>query len=891
MELELQSLLHNIGALHSELGSLGIRETSENKKMACTHFQCAAWAFECIRENQQCPSKDLRGEIVSYNQQTMLAQAQECVLEKSIVDQRKPLIIARVAAQVVDYYGNVLALLMQSSLSQQSDSLHELLGSKQFKEWKEFTEFKVSYYSAVTSLFMGNSTDIAIGHRIAWYNAAAEKVKVALKLTKYGDRVDLVDAVNHLNDLLEKQLQEAKRENDFIYHEAVPGADQLTAVSGVTLIKSTPFDVADPEICGPDIFHRLVPIEAYEQVSIYSDSKDRLWRETKQKIESRNEELVSFLSVLQLDKDQIRFRKYQVPKELAQVCASLSLKPAIVEETADQLSRLDELCKQVTVKLDQGQEVSRKLDQLLKDKRPTERKETDDLIKELNSIAESVKTASASNKALREKFDASLEDIKVLLNSSITDLERMFSTSSDQLPSDESNLQEMETIFDKVDEMRQQRTTLEERLHKNIETDDILKKILVHPKDKLNQLFENELKKHDETIEYLNLNLSAQNNVIEALTRANAKYTETRKAFAQIDLDRQKKVESLMLSHASFDTVVRNTSEGAEFFEHIKGDMDKLCARLVKLFEQKEIESKRRPVPQPPIQSKLPDMPIAPSANYMPTAPPAPKIHNYMPTHSSAMGANRPAPGQSFTTLPASFGPMPTTGTSMQMHTTNPTYPTAQTNAYGYPAQAVHPTISTYPYSPYNHNAPPPVTQPTAFPYALPNPNAMYSAYTGYPMSQAPISNYPSSTVSGSSAVPRPNVTYAAPLPAPYSSYSSIAPPMQHPSNQPLEYQIQNMHIHSNPNAPHLNQFNYGKCSDFTHLIQFNLTHECLLALTGPNYGQYPTAAAVPKPPAPNIMNTENDLSTESQPILQPICLNLHNQPQAPPKDPPPSLL
>ena len=36
--------------------------------------------------------------------QVCLAQAQECILEKSILDHRKPGIIAKVCAQVSEYY-------------------------------------------------------------------------------------------------------------------------------------------------------------------------------------------------------------------------------------------------------------------------------------------------------------------------------------------------------------------------------------------------------------------------------------------------------------------------------------------------------------------------------------------------------------------------------------------------------------------------------------------------------------------------------------------------------------------------------------------------------------------------------------------------------------------
>lgn len=46
IHFELMAILYNIGALHSKLGIENSRTTQEGMKMACTHFQCSAWAFQ-----------------------------------------------------------------------------------------------------------------------------------------------------------------------------------------------------------------------------------------------------------------------------------------------------------------------------------------------------------------------------------------------------------------------------------------------------------------------------------------------------------------------------------------------------------------------------------------------------------------------------------------------------------------------------------------------------------------------------------------------------------------------------------------------------------------------------------------------------------------------------
>ena len=55
---------------------------------------------------------------------SFLLQAQECILEKSMLDQRKGTIIAKVAAQIVDYYDNQLTKGLETEV------VAKTLGSK-----------------------------------------------------------------------------------------------------------------------------------------------------------------------------------------------------------------------------------------------------------------------------------------------------------------------------------------------------------------------------------------------------------------------------------------------------------------------------------------------------------------------------------------------------------------------------------------------------------------------------------------------------------------------------------------------------------------------------------------------------------------------------------------
>jgi len=74
-----------------------------------THFQCAAWAFQLLRHSYpKFFTPDIAPDVLTIMTNVCLAQAQECVLEKSFIDNRKSSITAKVVLQIVEYYQSTL---------------------------------------------------------------------------------------------------------------------------------------------------------------------------------------------------------------------------------------------------------------------------------------------------------------------------------------------------------------------------------------------------------------------------------------------------------------------------------------------------------------------------------------------------------------------------------------------------------------------------------------------------------------------------------------------------------------------------------------------------------------------------------------------------------------
>lgn len=216
--------------------------------MACSHFQCAAWAFEHLQNTSaQLSGVDLTPDLMKFMHQLSLAQAQECILEKSMLDNRKPTIVAKVAKQIVDYYSLALRTLEPPS---DESPLAEAVGSKIYKSWKNYVKFKRSYHHAVTYLYQGLAAEEQqkMGERVAFYNSALAALNTSRSLhaaakgnggiTGDSSEKDAIEeALVFTNDVIEGKRKAAKNENEFIYHEEVPDKDMLPTVNGASLVK------------------------------------------------------------------------------------------------------------------------------------------------------------------------------------------------------------------------------------------------------------------------------------------------------------------------------------------------------------------------------------------------------------------------------------------------------------------------------------------------------------------------------------------------------------------------------------------------------------------------------------------------------------------------------
>lgn len=591
IRFEIVSVLYNIGALHSQLGAADSRSSAEGLKLACTHFQCAAWAFQHLKDTYPQPAGvDLAPDIMQFMYHLCLAQAQECILEKSMTDNRKATINAKVAAQIVDFYNMAYNVLTHNG-HEDTAVVMETVGGKLYRNWKHYMKFKMTYYGCIALLYQGQQSEEQqkMGERVAYYQAAFDKLTEAIKVAKglnypEGSKNAIEEALTFTMDVVEGKRKAAKNENEFIYHEEVPDKDSLPDIKGASLVKGIPFGVTDTDISGPDIFARLVPMKAHEASSLYSEEKAKLLRKIGAQIDEKDQELVAFMSSLQLDHLNAHLQPNKLPQELVERCAALSAKPDAIKNLIDAMDKLSDTYHDVEgmlkeiMELIQVEEQEEKEYQEVMGSRPPSIVATD-LTREANKYLLVHNKAAESNKTLHTAMTQHIANLRVMELPPNELMKQIPSVAVLKLEEDPA-VKEMMHLVGKVEEMRRQRSMLATQLRESVCSDDITSQLVTRQGENLDTLFAQELQKHSKYVSLIEQNLAAQDNILKALTDAYAQYVGPRKATQEILRQRNMTISALMSSYDAYEDLLAKSSKGQEFYRKLETNVTKLLQRV-----------------------------------------------------------------------------------------------------------------------------------------------------------------------------------------------------------------------------------------------------------------------------------------------------------------------
>lgn len=587
---ELACIMYNIGAVHAAIAANETRTDLDSIKNAFTHFQCAAYPFEQIRDSMNAvkySAVDFDPSILTFYITILLAQAQECLLEKSIIDHRKNTVIAKLAIHLRDVY-------MQCREHFDFTGLNDVLSSR-CKEWLRTCTVKSEMYGAIAMLHLGLQAeeDNKMGFRVSYFDFALEHVTAAMKQVEKDKRESLKEAVIFLNDVILGKQRNAKKENDFIYHDRMPKSEELAVIEGVNMVKAVGFDPTDKSVSGPDLFAALLPGNVLKSLSVYSEEKAKFKRALLEEIEEKDKELEDYIKSLQLE--EINFNDgsgmEELPEMLLERSAAFNSQPDAFPELLDKLHRVGDCAIEADHKICN---LHNRLDainslQLRADEGFSA------IMKELNRVNDHHMKARANNAELQRALAAHSESLKILAMP-LNELRKRLTDNSETKPADSTEGLLLKKMLDKANEMSTQRRTLLSKLNEDLQNDDITAKCLTEKNEDNWGLYENELKKHEETATLIRMNLAAQNNILAALTDANASFGDYRKKIIDVNKNRMDQVLALTAAYDVYVDVSQKTEEGLKFystlFSMIKG-LGNAVEAIETAFEEEKKEKEK----------------------------------------------------------------------------------------------------------------------------------------------------------------------------------------------------------------------------------------------------------------------------------------------------------
>lgn len=313
LAFERAAVLFNYGALESQLGVQTDRSSPEGLKAACRHFMQAAGAFsvvkdELVEQTLGARTPDMSAEGLGLLSTLMLAQAQACFYEKSIKDEMKDAIKAKLVHQALEFYISALDFCNSSALAGTID-----------RSWGVHLLFQVFCMKAATQYWQAKAAKdtalargVGYGEEIARLTASDAECQEAIKIaTQNKLPSSLLQSAQALQRVVRERLVAAQKDNASVYLENIPKFSDLPAVGKVAMVKPlvlTEEDIAQ-ELNGVDLFEQFVSNELLQQADTVKTEVTAIMEATAAKVATTNEQVKQKLSALGLPASIEAFEK------------------------------------------------------------------------------------------------------------------------------------------------------------------------------------------------------------------------------------------------------------------------------------------------------------------------------------------------------------------------------------------------------------------------------------------------------------------------------------------------------------------------------------------------------------------------------------------------------
>uniref|UniRef100_A0A4W4EUU8 Programmed cell death 6-interacting protein n=1 Tax=Electrophorus electricus TaxID=8005 RepID=A0A4W4EUU8_ELEEL len=558
-------VLFNIGALASQIASEQNLDNDEGLKASAKFYQMASGAFAHIKDTvlsslNHEPTMDISPETVGTLSQIMLSQAQEVFVLKATADKMKDAIIAKLANQAADFYGDAFkqcqlkenlpkevlpVLAAKHCMMQANAELHQSAVANQKKRF---------------------------GEEIARLQHATELVKTVA--SRYDEYVNIKD----LSDKISRALTAAKKDNDFIYHDRVPEVKDLEHIGKAALVKSTAIQVPLSQKF-TDLFEKMVPMQVQQSLSIASSRKADLVNRLVGKLREATNLCNGVLASLNLPAALEDLSGDSVPQSI------LEKSRAVVQQGG--LHSIEQLIKDLPELLQRNREILDESLKMLDDEETTDnelrakfsqrwnRTPSGDLYKPLRAEGSNFRNvldkAVQADQVVRERYNTHCEMIALLCKPESELCAAIPSANPANTLQGSEVVNVLKAQLQQLDEVKRNREVLEEEI-KAVTFDMTTKFLTALAQDgAINEeaLSTTELDtRYGAHTQRVKQNLCAQDDLLAQVQTSHQEFATLKQSNAEAN-NREEVLKKLASAHDSYVEISSNLKEGTKFYNDL----------------------------------------------------------------------------------------------------------------------------------------------------------------------------------------------------------------------------------------------------------------------------------------------------------------------------------
>ncbi|XP_044311108.1 programmed cell death 6-interacting protein isoform X1 [Varanus komodoensis] len=689
-------VLFNCGALASQIASEQNLDNDEGLKAAAKHYQFASGAFQHVKDTvlsslNREPTVDIAPDTVSTLSLIMLAQAQEVFFLKATRDKMKDAIIAKLANQAADYYGDAFKQCQYKDTLPKYFYFQEVFPLLAAKHC--IMQANAEYHQSILA-----KQQKKFGEEIARLQHAADLVKTVASRDEYIN-------VKELSDKISRALTAAKKDNDFIYHDRIPDLKDLEPIGKASLVKATPVVVPLSQKF-TDLFEKMVPLAVQQALTLYNQRKADLVNRSIAQMREATNLANGVLASLNLPAAIEDVSGDSVPQSILQKSKSMIEQGGV--QTIDQLMKdLPELLQRNREILDESLRIldeEEATDNELRNKfkERWQRTPSNDLYKPLRAEGANYRNvldkAVQADKQVKERYQAHRDTISLLckpepeLNAAIPSANPAKTMQGTEV------VNVLKSLLASLDEVKKQREQLENDL-KAINFDMTTTFLTALAKDgalneeaisvtELDRLYGSLTHKVQET-------LKKQEELLNSIQNSHQEFSKMKQSNNESNL-RDEVLKNLAVANDNFVELVANLKEGTKFYNELTELLLKFqnkCSDIVfarKTERDELLKDLQQSIAREPSAPSFPSVPAyqtgPPGGNKPPSTTPTPAPRTMVA--SKPQPPARPPPPV-FSTANTVSAPVPaSTGTPV---------PPAASSASTAPSQAQGPPYPTYP--------------------------------------------------------------------------------------------------------------------------------------------------------------------------------------------------